>query len=90
MDDVEFQNMLGVLTSLLPSQLVALDAAVRTQIAPAASPTPHAAPSIAAIEAHFADAPECPHCRSTAVKRWGSANGLGRYRCKQCGVTFNA
>ena len=30
------------------------------------------------------------HCRSTAVKKWGSANGLGRYRCKQCGVTFNA
>jgi hypothetical protein len=24
MDDVEFQNMLGALTSLLPSQLVAL------------------------------------------------------------------
>ena len=58
--------------------------------APTASPTPHATPSIAAIEASFAAAPECPHCRSTAVKRWGSANGLGRYRCKPCGVTFNA
>jgi transposase-like protein len=110
MDDVEFQRMLDALTSLLPAQLVTLDAAVRTQIAmvmaqatgaptssppvpaaaPAISPVPHTAPSIVAIEASFAAAPECPHCLATAVKRWGSANGLGRYRCKQCGVTFNA
>jgi transposase-like protein len=109
MEDGKFQNMLCALTSLLPAQLVALDAAVRTQMAvvraqitgapapspvpaaaPTASPTPHATSSIAAIEASFAAAPECPHCRSTAVKKWGSANGLGRYRCKQCGVTFNA
>ena len=109
MEDGKFQNMLCALTSLLPAQLVALDAAVRTQMAvvraqitgapapspvpaaaPTASPTPHTTPSIAAIEASFAAAPECPHCRSTAVKKWGAANGLGRYRCKQCGVTFNA
>jgi transposase-like protein len=109
MEEGKFQSMLSALTSLLPAQLVALDLAVRAQIAvvrvqstgapepspvpaapPTASPTPPTAPSIAAIEASFAAAPECPHCRSTAVKRWGSANGLKRYRCKQCGVTFNA
>jgi transposase-like protein len=109
MEDGEFQSMLGALTSLLPAQLVALDAAVRTQMAavsaqisgasapspvpaaaPAASPTPHTTSSIAAIAASFAAAPKCPHCLATAVKRWGSSNGLGRYRCKQCGVTFNA
>jgi transposase-like protein len=106
MEDVKFQSMLGALTSLLPAQLVALDAALRTQMAvlrigstgapepsPASAATPMAAPtppSIAAIEASFAAAPECPQCRSAAVKKWGSANGLRRYRCKQCGVTFNA
>ena len=52
--------------------------------------TPMATPSIAAIEARFAQAPACPHCASQAIKKWGSANRLKRYRCKQCGVTFNA
>ena len=34
----------------------------------------------------------CPHC-SAAVERlgsWGQSHGLKRYRCKDCGRTFNA
>ena len=46
--------------------------------------------SIADIEARFAAAPCCPHCQSTAVGKWGSANGMKRYQCKPCAVTFNA
>ena len=114
--DEDFQRLLRALASLLPAQLVALDAAVRGQMAvvkaritgaPASSPEPVAAPSaasgpqsvseaaiaaptIAAIEARFAQAPQCPHCQSTAIKKWGSANALKRYRCKACRVTFNA
>ena len=47
--------------------------------------------SIVDIEARFAAAPVCPHCRSDVnVIKWDSANRLKRYRCKACPVTFNA
>jgi transposase-like protein len=32
----------------------------------------------------------CPDCRQTAINRCGVANGMQRYRCKQCSRTFNA
>ncbi len=44
---------------------------------------------IAAIEATFALAPECPHCQSKRIGKWGSANRLRRYRCKDCKISFN-
>ena len=57
---------------------------------PPQSATPGTAPTIGAIEARFAQAPKCPACAATTIKKWGSANGLKRYRCKPCGITFNA
>ena len=44
---------------------------------------------IAAIEAAFAEALECPHCQSKDIGTWGSANRLRRYRCRACKITFN-
>ncbi len=32
----------------------------------------------------------CPHCASQQLQRWGSANGLPRYRCTACRRSFNA
>lgn len=32
----------------------------------------------------------CPHCRSWHVVRNGQARGLQRYKCRDCGKTFNA
>ena len=32
----------------------------------------------------------CPHCASGGVVRHGQADGLQRYRCRDCGKTFNA
>jgi transposase-like protein len=64
-----------------------------TTSAASLGPTPLAPvtePTIAAIEERFARAPQCPHCQSMAIKKWGSANDLKRYRCKDCRVTFNA
>jgi transposase-like protein len=52
--------------------------------------SPVSGPTIAAIEARFSGAPQCPHCQSALILKWGSANGLKRYRCKACKVTFNA
>ena len=60
---------------------------------PVAEPSPVAPPvnwTIQTIEAHFSSAPRCPHCQSASIKKWGTANGLKRYRCKDCKVTFNA
>src|SRR3954451_13306819 len=31
----------------------------------------------------------CPHCTSRRLHRWGHASDLPRYRCRDCGRTFN-
>jgi len=96
MSDVAFQRLLNALPSLLPVQLAELAAAVKARIAAASAPAPEprqaptqplapvAGSTIATIEARFAGAPQCPHCKSASIKKWGSANALKRYRCKAC------
>jgi len=32
----------------------------------------------------------CPHCSGRNIVSWGRSNALARYRCKDCGRTFNA
>ncbi len=32
----------------------------------------------------------CPHCSGGRVHRWGKPSGSQRYRCQDCGRTFNA
>lgn len=32
----------------------------------------------------------CPHCGGRRILRWGFFRGSQRYRCRQCGRTFNA
>ena len=45
---------------------------------------------VALIETQFAAAPSCGHCTSERIKLWGYASGLKRYKCRDCGCTFNA
>jgi transposase-like protein len=33
--------------------------------------------------------PTCAHCQSLSLYRWGKRSGLQRYRCRDCGHTFN-
>lgn len=33
---------------------------------------------------------ECPHCHSNNVKRWGKKGMLQRFRCSECGKTYNS
>lgn len=42
------------------------------------------------VEGRFASGATCPHCKSCQVIRHGHANGLQRYRCRECGKTFSA
>lgn len=45
---------------------------------------------VSLIETRFAAAPCCGHCRSEQFGTWGRASGLRRYKCRDCGRTFNA
>jgi transposase-like protein len=49
----------------------------------------HAADCLALIE-QAAQGRPCPHCRCSHKQRCGSANGLQRYRCRDCRRTHNA
>lgn len=42
------------------------------------------------VEGRFACGATCPHCKSMHVIRNGHANGLQRYRCRECCKTFSA
>lgn len=103
MTDEDFQRLLATVGGLSQAQLVSLAAAVRGRVGAASAALPAAVEaaspvdataegcaSVADIEARFADHPCCPHCGSSDLGKWGSANGFKRYRCKACKVTFNA
>lgn len=84
----DFQRLLASVQSLMPAQPVVLDEAIRVRIASSPARAAAPTPTIATIEARFSNAPRRPHCKSTPIKKWGSANGLKRYRCRECKATF--
>ena len=104
-NDEDFRKLLAAIAALSPVQRAALSEALqatsRSATAPPdgdtppsskAEPTADTAPvnQIADIEQRFAADPVCPKCQSVEnVGKWGSANGLKRYRCKPCKVSFN-
>jgi len=44
----------------------------------------------AVVDEKFAGSPVCPQCRSGSIHKWGIVSGIQRYRCKDCGRSFNA
>lgn len=50
----------------------------------------HKAASIEIIEGSAGDNPCCPHCADHRVVKYGSADGLQRYKCPSCRRTFNS
>ncbi len=46
--------------------------------------------AITMIETRFAADPACGHCKSANFGTWGHASDLRRYKCRDCGRTFNA
>ena len=44
----------------------------------------------AVVETFTSGPRACPHCTSTLLVKSGSANGLQRFKCRQCAHTFNA
>lgn len=82
MKSPEFQALIEQLDELSEAQRAALKAALRSK-----GSTNDA---LALIETQFAADPSCGHCRSKQFGTWGHASGLRRYKCKDCGRTFNA
>lgn len=75
-------KLLAELGKLTPQQ--------RRQVAAELNAEESKASSVALIEKGVADKPQCPHCQSQTVVRNGTANGLQRYKCRDCARTFNA
>jgi transposase-like protein/IS1 family transposase len=42
------------------------------------------------LEQRLVEHPECPHCHSRVIKRYGKKGDMQRYRCKNCLKTFTA
>ena len=42
------------------------------------------------LEERLEECRRCPHCGEDRIGRWGTSSGLQRYRCRECGTTFNA
>ncbi len=74
----------------LVEQLGDLTEVQRTALSAALSGSGSQNEAIALIETRFAAEPCCGHCKSEKFGAWGHANGLRRYKCKDCGRTFNA
>ncbi len=76
------KRIVAVLRKLTPNQLKAVSAEVAALEARSGA--------TAVVEGRFAAGVSCPDCRCPRVGRHGQANGLQRYRCRECGRTFNA
>ena len=82
MKALDFRTWLAQLTSLNRGQKDRL----RTELDRRAN----AEEVIRLIEQGLQEKPLCPHCGHTQLQRWGTSCSLQRYRCRQCGHTFNA
>ena len=81
MEAKHFQALVDQLSALTKEQRDALVEAVRSRAS--------ATDAISLIDARFATAPQCPHCKSKNVGTW-SKTKPARYMCKACETTFSA
>ncbi len=78
----DFRKLSSALKELTPHQ--------RQVVMDRLQPAAQASASCHLVETRVAEKLICPHCAHQQVSRWGFANGLQRYRCSACRVTFNA
>ena len=46
--------------------------------------------AVTVVESRLASVPTCPHCAAERLVKNGTARGLQRYKCRDCGKTFCA
>lgn len=73
----------------LKTMLVALTLSQRRELMSELQATEGRAASVGIIEGRGRQG-GCPHCGNQKVVRNGNADGLQRYKCRECGRTFNA
>ena len=78
----ELKQLLAQTDKLTPSQREQLMAHLVTGVA--------LNQASAIVQGRMAEQPGCPKCRAEHVVRNGQADGPQRYKCRGCGVTFNA
>ncbi len=78
----EFKRLIGLLDTLTSNQLAQLGWRLRCGGGSRAVTE--------MIEGRIERRPHCPKCTSEHVVRNGHADGLQRYKCRDCGRTFNA
>lgn len=82
MEPEHFQALVDQLSELTKEQRDAIVEAVKTRAS--------ATDAVSLIDARFALAPQCPHCKSKNVGTWSKPKPLTRYMCKDCETTFSA
>lgn len=82
MEAKHFEALVDQLSALTKEQREAIVEAVKTRAS--------ATDAISLIDARFATAPQCPHCKSKNVGTWSKPKPLTRYMCKACETTFTA
>jgi transposase-like protein len=81
MDIKQYTNFLLSIKSLSAGQLRHLAVRVEQQLR--RNDLNHA------LENRLKNISHCVHCQSESIVRWGQSAGLQRFKCKQCGKTFN-
>lgn len=74
----------------LLAQLATLAEVQRQAVLEAVTSNAKSAEAVALVEARFSERPCCGHCGAARFVAWGRVSGMGRYKCKACGLTFNA
>lgn len=82
MRKLELKRITAALRQLTPDQ--------RKRVAVELAALDAQSASTVIVEGRFACGATCPHCKSMHVIRNGHANGLQRYRCRECCKTFSA
>jgi transposase-like protein len=72
------------------AQLKDLTATQRAALRELLGKTQHEKNPAAIVDEKFASNPVCPQCQSDSLHKWGIVSGIQRYRCKDCGRSFNA
>lgn len=78
----EMKRLMGMTERLTPAQREALMTSLTSGIAHREA--------LELVQARVGHSPACPKCQAQRVVRNGQADGLQRYKCRGCGVTFNA
>ena len=82
MDNSKFQSMLAMIDDFTGEQIAALKKALSGDNA--------FDKVVRILDSRFLDDRKCLYCGFAEVKNWGRQSGLQRYRCPDCGKSFNA